>query len=327
MAALTQSGGFARADVLRPAACRHNGRMNLKDLKYLVALAEHKHFGKAADACFVSQPTLSAQIKKLETFLGAPLVERAPRNVSLTPLGERVVSRARHIVADVDQLVEMARGDDNPLSGELSLGVIPTVGPYLLPKVIADIGDKLPDLALRLVEEQTSVLLSKLQAGGVDCAVLALPVEASNLRVIELYSEDFVFATASRNATATGSPLARVPVDSLILLNEGHCFRDQALDVCDAGGVAENSMYRATSLETLRSMVAMGRGDTLLPVLAASDNDGLQLVPFRAPAPNRAIGLVYRASSVRVEAVNALAETICVALAGKFAGVEITKPA
>lgn len=301
--------------------------MNLKDLKYLVALAEHRHFGKAADACFVSQPTLSAQIKKLETFLGTPLVERAPRNVSLTPIGERVVARARHIVADVDQLVELARGDDNPLSGELSLGVIPTVGPYLLSKVVADISQSLPSLDLRLVEEQTAILMNKLQSSEIDCAVLALPVDAPNLRVIELYSEDFVFATASRNYAGESASLDRIPVESLILLSEGHCFRDQALDVCDAGGVSENAMYRATSLETLRSMVALGRGDTLLPILASAENDGLQLLPFKSPAPSRMIGMVYRASSVRGAAISALANTICRALDGKYSGLEVKKPA
>lgn len=301
--------------------------MNLKDLKYLVALAEHKHFGKAAEACFVSQPTLSAQIKKLESFLGAPLVERAPRNVSLTPLGERVLERARHIVADVDQLVEMARRSDNPLSGELSLGVIPTVGPYLLPKVVSQIGQDLPELALRLIEEQTSVLLDKLQAGDIDCALLALPVEATSLKSIELYSEDFIFATAEGGKQRAAPNLKKLPADSLILLNEGHCFRDQALEVCDTSGATENAMYRATSLETLRSMVALGRGDTLLPVLASSKNDGLQLSPFKSPAPNRKIGLVFRASSVRNEAIAALGKTIQLALADKYSGVEITKPA
>lgn len=305
----------------------HNGRMNLRDLKYLIALAEERHFGRAADACFVSQPTLSAQIKKLESFLGSPLVERAPRNVSLTPVGEKVVARARQIVADVDQMVEIARGQDNPLSGDLSLGVIPTVGPYLLPKVVIEISEQLPTLALRLVEEQTAVLLNQLQAGEIDCAVLALPVDVPSLKSIDLYSEDFIFATSSRNKLETTPSLDRLPVDSLILLTEGHCFRDQALDVCDASGVSENAMYRATSLETLRSMVALGRGDTLLPVLASSENDGLQLVPFKGNAPSRVLGLVYRASSVRIEAISALAETIRLALSDNYSGVEIIKPA
>jgi LysR family hydrogen peroxide-inducible transcriptional activator len=301
--------------------------MNLKDLKYLVALAEHKHFGKAAEACFVSQPTLSAQIKKLEGFLGAPLVERAPRNVSLTPLGERVVSRARHIVADVDELVEMARRSDDPLSGELSLGVIPTIAPYLLPKVIAQIADELPELALRLIEEQTSVLLDKLQAGEIDCAILALPLEENSLSSIELYTEEFAFATAAAGKTKSPPKLDQLAVDSLILLSEGHCFRDQALEVCEASGVTENKMYRATSLETLRSMVALGRGDTLLPVLASAENDGLQLTRFKSPVPKRTIGLAYRSSSVRDQAIAALGQTIQTALAGKYQGVEITKPA
>lgn len=301
--------------------------MKLKDLKYLISLAEHRHFGRAAEACFVSQPTLSAQIKKLEGFLGAPLVERAPRNVSLTPLGEQVVARARHIVADVDELIDMARRSDNPLSGELSLGVIPTIAPYLLPKVVSQISSALPDLSLRLIEEQTAVLLEKLQSGDLDCAILALPLEQASLSSIALYSEDFVFATSAAGRPRTTLNLDQMPVDSLILLNDGHCFRDQALDVCKANGVTENSMYRATSLETLRSMVAMGRGDTLLPVLATMENDGLHLSSFKPPVPKRYIGLAYRASSVRGEAIAALGQAIQTALRGKYTGIEITKPA
>ena len=219
----------------------------------------------------------------------------------------------------------MARTDQNPLAGQLSLGVIPTVGPYLLPKVVGQISADLPELGLRLVEEQTAVLMDKLQAGELDCALLALPVELSSLKTLGLYTEEFLFATSNRGQAVSEKALDKLPVDSLILLSEGHCFRDQALEVCDASGAGENAMYRATSLETLRSMVALGRGDTLLPALAALKDDGLQLAPFSQPAPKREIGMVYRRSSVREEAILALGATIRTALDKAYLGCHVLK--
>ncbi|OHE87492.1 MAG: DNA-binding transcriptional regulator OxyR, partial [Lysobacterales bacterium RIFOXYA1_FULL_68_6] len=232
--------------------------MNLRDLKYLVALADHKHFGRAAAACYVSQPTLSTQIKKLEDELGVPLVERAPRKVMLTPAGRDAAERARRIVAEVEQMKEAARRSQDPEAGTVRLGLFPTLGPYLLPHVVPRIRARFPHLELLLVEEKSDVLLSRLREGRLDAGLLALPVADDQLHTEFLFEEPFVLAVPESHPLAQrGSlTLAELSQQQLLLLEDGHCLREQALDVCRLSGANEKSEFRATSLETLHQMVA-----------------------------------------------------------------------
>ena len=290
--------------------------MNLRDLKYLVALADLRHFGKAAEACFVSQPTLSTQIRKLEDELGVALVERAPRKVMLTAVGQDVVQRARRIVADVEQMKEAARRSRDPESGSLRLGVFPTLGPYLLPHVVPQLRERFPQLELLLVEEKSDVLLQSLREGKLDAALLALPVHDEQLHAEFLFEEPFVFAAPVRHPLAAQDSLAmsQISDETLLLLEDGHCLRDQALDVCRLSGAQEKSGFRATSLETLRQMVAAGVGVTLLPALAVHEpiaqSPNIRLLPFRDPPPSRQIALMWRKSSATDEFLRRLADAI-----------------
>lgn len=277
--------------------------MNLRDLKYFVALAEHLHFGNAAAACFVSQPTLSTQIRKLEDELGVVLVERAPRNVMLTPAGLDVAARARRIVADVEQMREVARRSRDPEAGVVTLGIFPTLAPYLLPHVVPGLHARFPQLELRLVEEKSDELLARMRDGKLDAAILALPVHDEQLHVEPLFEEPFVLAVPAVHALAgrTSLALADLADERLLLLEDGHCLRDQALDVCQLAGTGEQSGFQATSLETLRQMVAANVGITLLPVLAVkppvAQPDSLRLLRFDGEQPSRRIAMVWRKTS------------------------------
>jgi LysR family hydrogen peroxide-inducible transcriptional activator len=294
--------------------------MNLRDLRYLVALADERHFGKAAERCFVSQPTLSAQVRKLEDYLGVPLVERQPKRVALTPTGEKIVQRARALLQEADAIVELAKTDRDPLAGPLKLALIPTVGPYLLPHVATRLRKDLPRLKLMLYEYQTEPLLEKLRAGEIDVGVLALPVALDGLEAADLYDEPFTLAVPASHALADHD---RIRIDdlrgeTLLLLEDGHCLRDQALEVCSRIRVNEAQDYRATSLETLRQMVAAGHGITLLPELAAEapfgGARGLRIKPFAKPAPSRTIGAVWRKSTTRAPAIQAIVTTVRTAM-------------
>lgn len=288
--------------------------MNLRDLGYFVALADHLHFGKAAAASFVSQPTLSTQIRKLEEELGVALVERAPRNVMLTPAGREVATRARRVMADIEQMREAARRSQDPEAGTVRLGLFPTLGPYLLPHVVPAIRSRFPQLELLLVEEKSDVLLERLQQGRLDAALLALPVGDDQLEVEFLFEEPFVLAVPEAHALAGRG---RISLDDLadqrlLLLADGHCLRDQALDVCHLAGASEKGEFQATSLETLRQMVAANVGVTLLPTLAVKPpvarSDTIRLVDFRAPAPSRRIAMVWRRSTAMAGFLHELAD-------------------
>ncbi|HKQ16591.1 MAG TPA: LysR substrate-binding domain-containing protein [Steroidobacteraceae bacterium] len=290
--------------------------MNLRDLRYFVALAETRHFGKAAERSYVSQPTLSAQIKKLETYLGVQLIERQPRKVALTETGVKILPIARRIVQESDEIVSLARNEHDPLSGKLKVGLIPTIGPYLLPLITRKLRKQLPRLKLMLYEHQTQPLLEKLRAGDIDLGILALPVPLDGLEARSLYDENFTLAVP------TNSPLAKrahVKIDdltgeTLLLLEDGHCLRDQALDVCSRIDVKESEDYRATSLETLRQMVAAGLGITLLPELATrgpfGSGHGLTVKEFSRPVPSRTVGAVWRKSTARTDAIKAVCDTV-----------------
>jgi len=289
--------------------------MNLRDLKYLVALADHKHFGRAAAACFISQPTLSTQIKKLEDELGISLVERAPRRIILTPAGRDAAERARRIVADVEEMKEAARRSRNPEAGTVRLGIFPTLGPYLLPHVVPQVRSRFPALELLLVEEKTEVILRQLREGRLDAGVLALPLHDDQLHIESLFEEPFVLAVPEAHALAHAPgalTMQDLSQESLLLLEDGHCLRDQALDVCHMAGAGEKSGFRATSLETLRQMVAANVGITLLPALAVkppvAPAQHIRLLPFRDPPPSRRIAMVWRRSSAMAEFLSRLAE-------------------
>lgn len=277
--------------------------MNLRDLRYFVALADLKHFGRAAEASFVSQPTLSTQLKKFEDELGVALIERNPRNVMLTPVGEAIVARARIILREADEMKNIARSAKDPESGMVKLGIFPTLGPYLLPHIIPPIVARFPSLALILVEEKTEVILKKLQDGELDCAILALPIHDDNLHVEFLYAEDFILAVprAHRFAKLKKTKLVDLSDETLLLLDDGHCLREQALEVCQMTGAGEKAGFRATSLETLRHMVAANVGMTLLPALTvhppSPNPDTVALVPFSEPVPHRRLAMVWRRSS------------------------------
>jgi LysR family hydrogen peroxide-inducible transcriptional activator len=290
--------------------------LKLKDLRYLVALADLRHFGRAAARCFVSQPTLSAQLKKLEQALGVQLIERAPNAVSLTSVGEEIVARARRIIEGSDELVALARSHHDPLAGRLRVALLPTIGPYLLPQVAPLIRKALPRLQLHLYEYQTAPMLEKLHAGELDVGILALPVELEGLESRELYREEFVLAVPDRHPLAARERVrvADLRDEQLLLLEEGHCLRDQALEVCSRVGVRDSQDFRATSLETLRQMVAAGAGVTLLPELAGRgayrSGRGVVLRPFVRPAPARRVGAVWRKTTPRRAAIDAVVALI-----------------
>ena len=277
--------------------------MNLRDLRYLVALADHKHFGHAAEASFVSQPTLSTQLKKFEDELGMALVERNPRNVLLTEVGEAVVKKARLILREADEIKAIARRAKDPESGTVRIGIFPTLAPYLLPHIVPNIVKRFPKLELILVEDKTEVILKKLHDGELDAGVLALPIHDESLHAQFLFEEAFVLAVPRnhRLAKARRVKLADLALESLLLLDDGHCLRDQALEVCAMTGAAEKPGFRATSLETLRHMVSANVGVTLMPSLSvhapAPNSPGVSLVPFSDPAPHRRIAMIWRRTS------------------------------
>ncbi len=288
--------------------------MNLRDLRYFVALADHKHFGRAAEACFVSQPTLSTQVRKLEEELGVTLIERAPRQAMLTPAGRDIAERARRIVAEVEQMKESARRSQDPEAGTIRLGVFPTLGPYLLPHVVPRIRARFPRLELLLVEEKSDVLLSRLREGKLDAGLLALPLHDEQLHTEFLFEEPFLLAVPEHHPLAKRKTLAlkELADQRLLLLEDGHCMRDQALDVCQMSGASEKSGFQATSLETLRQMVAADVGVTLLPTLAikppVARSESIHLLGFHDSQPSRRIALAWRKSSAMHEFLQNLAE-------------------
>jgi len=290
--------------------------IKLKDLRYLVAVADSRHFGRAAERCFVCQPTLSAQLKKLEQYLGVQLIERQPNNVTLTAAGEQIVARARRILEASEEVVTLARAHRDPLAGGLRLALLPTIGPYLLPRVSQAIRKSLPRLELGLYEYQTAPMLAKLQSGEIDVGILALPVDLDGLQARELYSEPFTVAMPATHKLAKRDTVRVQDLkgETLLLLEDGHCLRDQALEVCSRIGAQEKQDFRATSLETLRQMVATGAGITLLPELASrgayGNARGVAVRPFVKPQPLRHVGAVWRKTSARRIAIDAVCNVI-----------------
>jgi len=277
--------------------------MNLRSLQYFVTLADLKHFSKAADACFVSQPTLSTQIRKLEEELGVQLVERSPKNIMLTPAGEEIALRAQQVLHDVEQIRTVARRSHHPDEGRLRLGIFPTLAPYLLPHVVPSLRERYPRLHLQLSEEKTEDCLSLLRRGALDAALLALPVPSEGLEIEILFQEPSVVALPGDHELAgkTRIGLEDLNGSELLLLEEGHCLREHALEVCALAGAHERVDFHATSMETLRQMVAASVGITLMPILAVkppiAKTKNLSVRPFAGTVPARTIAMVWRSSS------------------------------
>lgn len=290
--------------------------LNIKDLKYLVALADTGHFGKAAERCFVSQPTLSAQLKKLEEFLGVKLVERQPKNTQLTEVGRQIVVRARRMLDESEEIIALARSNTDPFAGKLKMGLIPTIGPYLLPRVMPKMRKAVPQLGLMLYEYQTEALLKRLRDAEIDVGVMALPIVADGLESRALYEEAFTVALPTHHPLAAKSTIKVQDLkgQTLLLLEDGHCLRDQALEVCSRVDVHESQDFRATSLETLRQMVVAGLGITLLPQMAVESpygsQRGLVIRQFHKPKPSRIVGAVWRKSSTREAAIAAVCDVM-----------------
>ncbi len=295
--------------------------MNTRSLKYLVALAETASFSDAADACGVSQATVSAQIKKLEQDLGVELVDRSLRKVNFTRTGDKVLADARRILALVESIERHAVKATDPKTSSFKLGLFPTSGPYLLPHISSTISARYPHLELQLVEAKSPDIEQQLLEGALDIGVLADPVNNNKLISIPLFSEEFVLAVPSKHALAKQDSVkpTEIPVDDLMLLEEGHCLRDQAIEVCqNVANLAQPSQrsggFQATSLETLRHMVGAGNGITLLPRLATThpvvNPPSVKLIEFQAPKPTRSLSLVWKRSHPHTNFFNELAESM-----------------
>ncbi len=289
--------------------------IKIRDLEYLDAIETHRHFGKAAEACHVSQPTLSGQIQKLEEQLGVVLIERHPRNIMLTPAGEELLAKARRVLFAARDLEMTAKTLGDPLSGEFHLGLIPTLAPYLLPIVMPALIKKLPNLQLFLHEHKTPDLLKLLDEGKLDALVLPWLDDMEHFQAYDLFEEKFVLAVSRKHELADRK---RVKLDFLqghkvLTLEDGHCLRDQALGYCFSAGADEDKRFQATSLETLRYMVAANLGITLLPELAVgtrSDNADIRYIDFQAPAPSRRNVLLVRQNYTRLECVRQIVAVI-----------------
>lgn len=278
--------------------------MNLRVLEYLTAVADTQHFGKAAEKCFVSQPTLSMQIKKLEDYLGVQLFERNNKSVHLTDIGRTIVEHARKLNFAADELKQIAKSAKNPNTGIIKMGVIPTIAPYLLPNIVPKITAQFPDLTLLLKELTTKELLTRIHSGELDLLVLALPINDTALIVQELYTEEFLLAVPKNHELANKKEVTieQISDEPMLLLEEGHCLRDQALDVCHTNARFTRHHFEATSLETLRQMVSAGVGVTLMPEHARKECDkNIVYIPFKDPAPARKVGIVWRNTTSRGE--------------------------
>jgi LysR family hydrogen peroxide-inducible transcriptional activator len=296
--------------------------MTLKELQYLVALADQRRFVRAAEACHVGQPTLSTQLKKLEDYLGVTLFERNKHYLIPTPVGEEIIERARIALDVVGQIRQLARQSDDPMDGSLRLGVIPTLGPYLVPHLLSTIRQTYPKLRLFLREDLTANLLERLRHGRLDALVLALPIGADDIEVMPLFREAFCVALPVGHALQSKEQIEEHELadQNVLLLEEGHCMREQALAICGTVTSDEREELKATSLETLRQMVAAGVGCTLLPALAtmpgvSTVQEGLvQIRPFAPPVPHRVIGIAWRHRYPREKTIKRLAEVVLTTL-------------
>ena len=287
----------------------------MKQLQYLVALADTRHFGRAAERCHITQSTLSAGIRDLESVLGTAVAERSNRHVLITRVGAQIAERAKALLRDAEEVMEVARAGRSPMTGEMRLGVIPTIGPFLLPRVLPGLRERFPELTVYLREEQSAPLLARLEEGELDAALIALPYETGDFNTRVILDDEFLFACNRDHALAgTGEvSLDALAGERLLLLEEGHCLRGHALDVCEMGDTIARAQFEASSLHTLVQMVAAGIGVTLVPRLAAdaqiARGTGISLSRLAMPASRR-IGLTWRRTSLRAEEFRLLADTL-----------------
>ena len=278
--------------------------MNLRDLRYLVAVADLRSFIQAADQCFISQPTLSTQIKKMEDTLGVQIFERTNKKVMPTEVGERIIASARRILLEVNTIEDLAEQAQDPLAGNFRLGAFPTLSTYIFPGLVPKIRQALPKLRLILIEEKTDTLIEQLKQGQLDAALLALPIHDDYLEIQALFEDEFYLAVANDHPMAMGASVGQSDLcgQQLLLLDEGHCLRGQALQICQLNQAEEQQDVRATGLETLRQMVRAGTGITFMPKIAIREpEEGIRYIPFEEPAPKRTIALTWRKTSARKE--------------------------
>src|SRR5579864_906508 len=303
--------------------------VTLRQLRYFDALARHGHFGRAAEACAISQPALSMQIKEMEKMLGGVLLERGARQMTLTKFGEELLQRVRDILRSVDELGDFARASRDRLAGRLRAGMIPTIAPYLLPKVIENLARLHPELDIHVRETLTPRLIKEVSEGRLDTAIVALPVSEPPLTEVALFKETFLLV---RPGEDEGTPIPSresLREMKLLLLEEGHCFRDQALSFCNLQSSPPREMLDASSLSTLVQMVGAGIGVTLIPEMAVAvetRSASVSVVRFRNPQPSRTIGMVWRKSSPLARQLEQISEVVCLA-AGKTRSRQTRTPA
>jgi LysR family hydrogen peroxide-inducible transcriptional activator len=273
---------------------------------------EHKHFGKAAQQCFVSQPALSMQIQKLEDLLGVQLFERTNKHVMVTAVGEEIVQRARLAVQQIESMKELAQYYQDPLKGKITIGAFPTLAPYIFPDIVPLLLESYPNVQSYLVEEKTDILLDMLGSASIDVALLAAPIENPNFEFFPLFDDAFFLALPPGHELTARESVAveDLSIRELLLLEDGHCLRQQALEVCSLSGAKEKEGFRATSLETLRQMVLANIGITLIPKVAKRAGDGLHYLSFEGEGLSRSIGMVWRKSAVRADAYRLIAQSI-----------------
>ncbi|MDE0711801.1 MAG: hydrogen peroxide-inducible genes activator [Rhodospirillales bacterium] len=287
----------------------------MKQLEYLAALADTRHFGRASERCHVTQSTLSAGIRDLESVLGTAVAERSNRRVLITRVGMQIAERAKALLRDAEEVMEMARAGHSPMTGEMRLGVIPTIGPFYLPRVLPALRERFPELTLYLREEQTAPLLARLEDGELDVALIALPYDVGDLTTEVILEDEFLFACDRAHALAGAREVSldALAGERLLLLEEGHCLRGHALDACRLGDRRARAQFEASSLHTLVQMVAAGIGVTLVPRLAVDAKIALgadiSLSRLAAPA-SRQIGLAWRRTSLRVQEFHTFASLL-----------------
>jgi LysR family hydrogen peroxide-inducible transcriptional activator len=300
--------------------------VTLRQLRYFDALARHGHFGRAAEACSISQPALSMQIREMEDALGGPLLERSARQVALTQFGEELIRRVRDILRSVDELGDFARASQDRLAGRLRVGMIPTIAPYLLPKVIENLARLHPELDIHVRETLTPRLIKDVAEGRLDTAIVALPVSEPSLSEVALFTENFLLVRPGGDKGTPVPSSETLREMRLLLLEEGHCFRDQALSFCNMQSSPPREVLDASSLSTLVQMVGAGIGVTLIPEMAVpveTRSAPVSVARFKNPQPTRTIGMVWRKTSPLARQLQQISEVVCIA-AGKARGRRTT---
>jgi len=298
--------------------------MNIRDFEYMLAIVQEKNFGRAAALCNVSQSTLSIQIKKLEEYLGVQIFERTNKQVTLTKVGDKIYEMAKKIIETKNSIKQIAKNHKDPMSGDISIGAFPTLAPYIFPLSIANIKKSLPQINLQLVEEKTAILLEMLESGKLDCALIAAPLQQTGIKSVNLFYEPFYLAVPVKNRLAKNKYIKNKELakEEMLLLDEGHCLHSQASQICSLIGGRESDKFRATSMETLRQMVAIGNSVTLMPELSIRENDKeINYIPMQSKDFGRTIVLAWRKSSNR----DALFKKLASIIAKSFASSQALK--